>query len=139
MELIGKKSGSPLFTAEEEFILQSLASIATILFNQLTIKQSSNKKNDNLKSFLETTSALPVAKIEMGDLVEVVMNSARELVNADRCTLYLYDEETDELWSRLAHGSEQIRFPSDVGMAGAVFQSGKLINTQDGNLVLSTN
>lgn len=134
LELIGKRTGTPIFTVEEELILQSLASIATILFNQLTMKQASHKKNDNLKAFLETASALPVAKIEVGDLVDVVMTSARELVNADRCTIFLYDEDNDELWSKLAHGSEPIRIPSDAGMAGHVFQTGKLVNTQDGNL-----
>lgn len=131
MELIGKNNGSPVFTVEDEFILQALTSIGTIIFNQLNIKQSVNKKNDNLKAFVATTSAMPIAKVEMGDMVKVVMDTARELVNADRCTLFLYDEETDELWSKLAHGSEQIRIPSDRGLAGHVFQTGEVFNTKN--------
>jgi GAF domain-containing protein len=133
LELIGKKTGNPLFSVEEEFILQSIASVATILFGQLSVKEASDKKNDSLKAFMETTNSLPVAKVEVGDLIEVVMNSARELVNADRCTLFLFNEETDELWSKLAHGSDQIHIPSNAGMAGHVFQTGRAINTEDGN------
>jgi len=42
----------------------------------------------------------------------------------------LHDEKSDELWSEVGQGLEsmQIRLPSHVGIAGAVFASGKTIN-----------
>ncbi|MGY8992005.1 MAG: GAF domain-containing protein, partial [Rhodospirillales bacterium] len=45
-------------------------------------------------------------------------------------TLFLNDEKTNELWSQVGEGldSVQIRLPNHLGIAGAVFTSGKTIN-----------
>src|SRR4051812_44222992 len=58
------------------------------------------------------------------------MGEATRLLNAERSTLFLNDEKTGELWSEVGQGlqSMQIRFPNHVGIAGAVFTSGKSIN-----------
>jgi adenylate cyclase len=58
------------------------------------------------------------------------MGEATRLLNAERSTLFLNDEKTGELWSEVGQGLEsmQIRFPNSVGIAGAVFTSGKSIN-----------
>ncbi|MBM3831788.1 MAG: GAF domain-containing protein [Verrucomicrobia bacterium] len=55
-------------------------------------------------------------------LIEIIT----EALNADRSTLYLYDPETRELFSRIAQGdlTQEIRFPSHLGIAGSVFTSG---------------
>jgi adenylate cyclase len=49
-----------------------------------------------------------------------------EAFGADRSTLFLYDAESEELFSRFAQGElfREIRFASHLGIAGAVFQSG---------------
>lgn len=50
-----------------------------------------------------------------------------EAFDADRSSLFLYDAETRELFSRIAQGEDvdEIRFAADAGIAGAVFQSGE--------------
>ncbi len=52
------------------------------------------------------------------------------MLNAERSTLFLNDEKTSELWSEVGQGLEsmQIRLPNHLGIAGAVFTSGKSIN-----------
>ena len=60
---------------------------------------------------------------------------AQRLLNAERSTLFLNDEKTHELWSEVGQGLEsvQIRLPNHVGIAGAVFTSGKSIATTGGH------
>jgi len=55
------------------------------------------------------------------------------MLNADRSTLFLYDEKTNELWSQVALGleSKEIRFQSYLGIAGEVFTTGKTVNIPD--------
>ena len=55
-------------------------------------------------------------------LMEVVSSS----LNADRSSLFLYDPETKELYSRVMQGNVigEVRFPSNVGIAGSVFTTG---------------
>ena len=54
-------------------------------------------------------------------------------MEADRCSIFLHDPHTDELWSTIALGmaGEVIRIPSGVGLAGHCFQTGETINLED--------
>ena len=55
-------------------------------------------------------------------------------VNADRGTVFLNDEDTAELFSRVAMGdagNQEIRFPNHKGIAGSVFTSGEAIIIHD--------
>ena len=52
-----------------------------------------------------------------------------QLVEADRCTLYLVDEKHSELWT--ISGGVQIRLPKSSGIAGLVATSGKIVNIPD--------
>ena len=56
-----------------------------------------------------------------------LMEVVTEALNADRSSLFLYDPETDELFSRVMQGDAigEIRFPSHLGVAGSVFTSGQ--------------
>ena len=68
--------------------------------------------------------------IKLSSLLSKVMTAATKFLNADRSTLFLNDEKTSQLWSEVGQGLEsmQIRLPNHLGIAGAVFQSGKSIN-----------
>ena len=52
------------------------------------------------------------------------------MLRAERSTLFLLDERTDELFARVAEGDSvgEIRFPATEGIAGTVFSSGESIN-----------
>ncbi len=60
-------------------------------------------------------------------LLTRLMALITEAFDADRSSLFLYDAETHELYSRIAQGDlvEEIRFAADAGIAGAVFRSGE--------------
>lgn len=66
-------------------------------------------------------------------LLKVIAEETRNAVQADRCTVFLWDKKTNELWSMVALGldSEEIRFPADKGLAGYVAQTGESINIKD--------
>lgn len=70
---------------------------------------------------------------EFEALLQRILSSTTELMRADRSSLFLYDAETKELYSVIAEGTggKQIRFPSHLGIAGAVFTTGQLINIPD--------
>lgn len=56
-----------------------------------------------------------------------LMGVVTETLNADRSSMFLYDPETKELYSRVMQGNVmgEVRFPSDLGIAGSVFTSGE--------------
>ena len=79
--------------------------------------------------FLDIVSEV-TSDIKIGSLLQKVMGEATRMLNADRSTLFLNDEKTNQLWSEVGQGlaAMQIRLPNHVGIAGTVFTSGKTIN-----------
>jgi adenylate cyclase len=68
-----------------------------------------------------------VAEIDtLEDLLLAIVSVTAEATGADRGTLFLYDERTGELYSRVAQGSrlQEIRILASDGIAGAVFTAG---------------
>ncbi len=66
-------------------------------------------------------------------LIARIMGATTELLDADRATLLLHDQKTQELWSRYADGLEttEIRIPDTSGVAGDVFLTGVTANLND--------
>ena len=66
-------------------------------------------------------------------LLITVAQEVKQVLNADRCSVFLYDKEKNELWSKVAQGldSEEIRFSADEGIAGYVAKTGEIVNIDD--------
>ncbi|KAJ2998221.1 hypothetical protein HDV02_004723 [Globomyces sp. JEL0801] len=132
IELISKNTGNPFFNAEDEFMIKSLSGICTILFNQINVKVTATKKSDDIKQFMQVTNSMGTNEVEMGGLLSVILQTARDLVNAERCAVFLLDKEKGELWSKVAQDSAEIRFPVTKGIAGYVVSTGEIANIANG-------
>ncbi len=79
-----------------------------------------------LDSLIEATHKVRES-LSLDVLLTRLIALVSDAFNADRSSLFLYDAESKELFSRIAQGDliNEIRFPSDAGIAGAVFQSGE--------------
>lgn len=66
-------------------------------------------------------------------LIKTIAEETKTALNADRCTVYLYDKETNELYSKVATGLDitELRIPADKGLAGHVLKTGETINIKD--------
>jgi phosphoserine phosphatase len=71
------------------------------------------------------------AATRLDDLLGLILDSVREVLSADRASLFLYDAARHELFSKIAHGSETIRFPADKGIAGAAASTRHTVNIPD--------
>lgn len=54
----------------------------------------------------------------LNSVLETMAHFARDILNADRCSIFVYDKKTDELYSKVAHDTEPIRVTSKRGVAG---------------------
>lgn len=73
------------------------------------------------------------SNIEIDAVLKNIVDTAVELTNADRGTLYLIDKENHELWSKVLVGNEikEIKMKAGKGIAGWVAQSGEVVNLSD--------
>jgi HD-GYP domain-containing protein (c-di-GMP phosphodiesterase class II) len=61
----------------------------------------------------------------------LMANMGREMIVADRCSVWLIDERTDELFTTVAHGVDEIRIPRHSGLVGLSIASGEPIFIDD--------
>ena len=83
-----------------------------------------------LRHILEVTRKL-AAPFDLDTMLEEVVNATREVLNADRGTVFLYDNAANELVVRVGTGLGSIRIPADKGIVGESAQTRKLINVPD--------
>jgi K+-sensing histidine kinase KdpD len=71
--------------------------------------------------------------LDLDKLLELILNSATQSIDADRGTLYLVDDIKKELWSKLHQGINmvEIRLPIGKGLAGYVAETGETILIPD--------
>jgi len=55
----------------------------------------------------------------------------RELILADRCTLWLHDKENNQLWTKVAHGVKALTMPAEAGLAGYALKNNQSIFIED--------
>src|SRR5690606_16028576 len=86
---------------------------------------------DKVSSLLDVSKVL-AAEHDLDALLPLVLVEAALTVEAERCTIFIIDRETDELVSKVAQGAEaEIRIPRDQGIAGAVSRTGTPLNIPD--------
>src|SRR5947199_9343365 len=69
---------------------------------------------------------------DLGSLLDLIAREAISLLNCDRASIFLLDRERNELWSKVALGSDEIlRFDAKLGIAGNTALTGNTINVRD--------
>jgi adenylate cyclase len=84
------------------------------------------------QQILEVTQDL-AGELLLEVLIARIMAATTQLLGAERGSLLVYDEKSDELFSLYADGMEtrEIRVPTASGIAGAVFTTGHIENVTD--------
>jgi phosphoserine phosphatase len=83
-----------------------------------------------LRRVLEVTRKL-AAPFDLDTMLTEVVDVSRNILDAERGTVFLYDELTDELVVRVATELGTIRIPANKGIVGESAQTHKLINVPD--------
>ena len=91
-----------------------------------------HEKVRKLQSLLELGQLIAL-DLQLNEMLLQISEKACEVMEADRCTIFLHEPGRDEIWSTVALGmaGEVIRIPSHVGVAGHCFQTGETINLED--------
>ncbi|MBI5367583.1 MAG: GAF domain-containing sensor histidine kinase [Planctomycetes bacterium] len=85
----------------------------------------------------QLTKLLEVAKVmsferDLDHLLTFIAEQLTSGLDCDRCAIFLVDDKTREIVSRVALGAvREIRFPMGQGIAGAVIATGEVINIAD--------
>ncbi|MDD9265721.1 HD domain-containing phosphohydrolase [Paenibacillus sp. GCM10023248] len=104
------------------------------------MKQDHIHNKSQMKKDLDPQEMLRVifdyaAKIANERVLEKVLmlmaDMGREMIVSDRCTVWLLDTSRNELWSKVAHGLDEIRIPSSAGLVGYAVTHDKAVFIDD--------
>lgn len=84
-------------------------------------------------SSLVTASKLIHTTLDLHELLSIILKIATHNTRAEAGTIYLIDEKTNEIWSKVSRsdGEIDVRLPLGTGIAGYVAQTGEIMNIQD--------
>ena len=100
-----------------------------------TFIRKSGAEMEKLRQLMEASTALN-STLDLGRLLDIILETALKSVDGDRGTVYLVDRTKEELWSIILRGKQQvtIRLPIGRGIAGYVAASGDTLNIPDAYL-----
>ncbi len=126
-QALNKKRGK--FTQTDLDLLEAMTTQAAIFIQSALIVEKMERSQEQEAEFLGVVSDVS-SEIQLGPLLQKIMAAVTRMLNAERSTLFLNDEKTNELYTEIGQGlgATKIRFPNHMGIAGAVFKSGRSVN-----------
>ena len=126
-EVLNKQHGQ--FVEDDLRLLEAMTTQAAGAIQSTTLVEWMKKTRAQEMEFLDIVSDL-ISEIDLPVLLQKVMGEATRMLNADRSTLFLNDEKTQELYTLVGEGlgATEIRMPNHMGIAGTVFATGATVN-----------
>ena len=120
------------FSHQRLALMECLASQAGVALANAQAEEELKRETRRSRLLLEVMHAF-TEHLDLPGLLTAIMAKTREVLDADRCTLFLVDTRSSELWSVAGEGVErrEIRFPRDRGIAGHVAMTGETVNIPD--------
>lgn len=133
VQLLNKAGDGP-FTEEDEQGFRDFAASIGIILESCQSFYMAARKQRGAEALLRATTYLGQS-LDLEATLRFVMEQARDLMQADRSTLFMLSKETGELWTKVANkdGTEiiPIRIPSNKGIAGYVASTRQPLNIPD--------
>ena len=126
-QILNKIDGK--FNENDLEILEAMTKQAAIAIQGNIIVEQIEKSRKQELEFLDIVSKVS-SELELGPLLERIIGTVTKMLNAERSTLFINDEKTNELYTEVAEGVGKtvIRFPNHIGIAGNVFSTGQALN-----------
>ena len=94
------------------------------------MSRRSNEAEQHLAVLVEVVRQMSET-FELGPLLQTAERAGLAALNCDRATIFLYDRERDELYSKVATGTGEIRFSARLGIAGDAARSQSIVVVPD--------
>ena len=87
------------------FTLSRITSQAASALQNAQLFEQVQRAREEEAQLLAVTTAIST-ELHLLPLLQRIMETTTTILNADRSTLFLYDDKTQELWSQVAQGEE---------------------------------
>ncbi|WP_414565278.1 MULTISPECIES: GAF domain-containing protein [unclassified Anabaena] len=132
---LANKTGDIPFNHEDEERFRDFAASIGIILESCQSFYVAARNQRGATALLRATQTLGQS-LDLEATLQMVMEQARILMQADRSTLFLYRKEMGQLWTKVAAAADgtnfiEIRIPANRGIAGYVASTGEALNIPD--------
>jgi len=126
-QLLNKLEGD--FTQADMDLLEAIVSQASVSLESFRTIENIERGRKQELDFLNVVSEIS-SELQLGPLLQKIMSAITRMLEADRSTLFINDEKTNELYTEVGQGlgAITIRLPNHLGIAGTVFTSNQSVN-----------
>ncbi|XP_070198200.1 cGMP-dependent 3',5'-cyclic phosphodiesterase-like isoform X2 [Littorina saxatilis] len=136
--LVNKCKGEQFSETDIQIVLQCFKYTSTVLASTLAFQNERKLKNQT-QALLQVAKKLFTHLDDLTKLLREIMQEARNLTDSERCSVFLLDQDSDELVATVFDGittnnkevQSEIRLPKTQGIAGHVATTGTLLNIKD--------
>ncbi|MBV9608312.1 MAG: GAF domain-containing protein, partial [Acidobacteria bacterium] len=130
LQVLNKKTG--IFQKEDEDLLRGFAAQTGVLIQNTLLNAEIDKRMRTSQMLLNVMRSV-ASELELDQLLQKIVATISDVMNADRATLFLVDSKSGDLWSKVAQGLSlaEIRVPRGKGIVGHVAESGEIVNIAD--------
>ena len=115
IQVLNKHEG--VFSAGDEELLQAFAAQSATAVQNALLNEEIKKRMQTSEILLNVMRSVS-SELELDQLLQRIISKTSEVMNADRCTLFLMDRKTGGLWSKVAQGANmnEIRVPRGMAL-----------------------
>lgn len=116
------------FTAHDEAFFRDFAPSIRLILESSRSFYIAAQRQRAANALIKATQSLSQSSLDLEDTLRRVMDEAKELMQADRSTLWLIDEEREQLWTKIPVGNalKEIRVARNAAsFAGQVATTGQ--------------
>ncbi|XP_031428800.1 cGMP-dependent 3',5'-cyclic phosphodiesterase [Clupea harengus] len=134
--VFNKQGGQRHTPADEHVIQHCFCYTSTVLTSTLAF-QKEQKLKQECQALLQVAKNLFTHLDDVSVLLQEIIVEARNLSNAEICSVFLLDRHSHELVAKVFDGGvvsdeeKEFRIPADQGIAGHVATTGKILNIKD--------
>jgi adenylate cyclase len=119
------------FTEVDRQLFQEFAPSIRLILESSRSFYIATQKQRAAAALMKAVKSLSQSSLDLEDTLKRVMAEAKELMNADRSTLWLVNSEAGQLWTKITQddgSAKELRVPIGKGFVGIVAATGKTLN-----------
>ncbi|XP_067841717.1 cGMP-dependent 3',5'-cyclic phosphodiesterase isoform X2 [Heptranchias perlo] len=131
-----KRAGQYFTEVDEHIIQHCFRYTATVLTSTMSVQKEQKLKME-CQALLQVARNLFTHLDNVSVLLQEIIQEARNLTNAESCSVFLLEHNKKELVAKVFDGgfvtdeASEFRMPADQGIAGHVATTGKILNIKD--------
>jgi adenylate cyclase len=119
------------FNGTDEILFEEFAPTIRLILESSRAFYMATQRQRAAEALIKATESLSKCGLDLEETLKRVMDEAKQLMNADRSTLWLLDKDRNDLWTKIpqADGTlKEMRVPVGVGFVGKVAENRATLN-----------